>query len=182
MHDTRQPSSVNRIFPDDAEAFISQHKEGTFTLLDVRQSLEYESGHLPGALLIPLPLLVDSLEQLDNEKPTIVYCAVGGRSRMAAQLLAHHDFREVYHLEGGIEAWEGLAAAGPEEFHLQFVRGDETAQEIITVAYNMERGLRACHEEVRSRTKDPELAELLRHLISAEESHMQRLMEVSSKW
>ena len=72
---------------------------------------------------------------------------------MAAQLLVHHDFREVYYLEGGMEAWEGLAAAGPQEFHLQFVRGDETVQEIIAVAYNMERGLRDFHEEVRSRTE-----------------------------
>ncbi len=88
----------------------------------------------------------------------------------------------VYQLEGGIEAWEGPAVEGPREFHLQFVRGDETPQEIIILSYNMESGLKSFHNRVRSRSTDPELVELLGHLVSAEEGHMRRLLEVSSKW
>lgn len=53
--------------------FLKEHKEGTFTLLDVRQPKEYEKGRLPGALLIPLPELPDRLGELDPEKPTVVY-------------------------------------------------------------------------------------------------------------
>jgi rubrerythrin len=101
---------------------------------------------------------------------------------MAAQLLTNHDFANVYQLEGGIEAWEGLAVEGPREFHLQFVRGDETPQEVIIQAYNMESGLKSFHNTVRSRSTDPEIVELLGHLVSAEEGHMRRLIEVSSKW
>jgi rhodanese-related sulfurtransferase/rubrerythrin len=173
--------NVGIMFPDDAENFFSQNPESTFTVLDVRQPIEYESEHLPGAKLIPLPELVDSLRDLDPEKTIIVYCAVGGRSRMAAQLLANQDFRKVYYLEGGMEAWEGPAAEGPREFHLQFIRGDEAVQEVIALSYKMERGLKAFHESVRSKAEDTELIELLGHLINAEESHMKRLLAVSLK-
>ncbi len=58
---------------DIAREYINTHKEGTFTLLDVRQPEEYKEQHLPGAKLIPLPDLADSLDQLDREKPIIVY-------------------------------------------------------------------------------------------------------------
>jgi rhodanese-related sulfurtransferase/rubrerythrin len=182
MTSSEQPSGLEVMFPDDAAEFISQHAEGTYTLLDVRQPPEYEEEHLPGAKLVPLPELVDSLEGLEAEKPIIVYCAVGGRSRMAAQLLVNKDFKKVFYLEGGMQAWEGPAAEGPREFHLQFVRGDETPEEIIELSYGMEMGLKTFHEAVRSRTTDPELVELLAHLIRAEESHMRRLLEVSKKW
>ena len=55
-------------------------------------------------------------------------------------------------------------------------------QEVIALSYKMERGLKAFHETVRSKAKDPELIELLGHLIKAEESHMKRLLTVSLKW
>ena len=177
-----QPTNVGVMFPDDVEDFISQHAEGTFAILDVRQPVEYEAEHLPGAKLIPLPELADSLDELNPAKPVIVYCAVGGRSRMAAQFLANHDFREVHYLEGGMGAWEGPAAGGPREFHLQFIRGDETPQEVIALSHKMENGMKTFHEKVRSKAKDPELVALLGHLINAEQSHMRRLLEVSSNW
>jgi hypothetical protein len=56
-----------------AKAFMDEHKEGSFTLLDVRQSGEYEKDRIPGAKLIPLPELSDRLGELDPERPVIVY-------------------------------------------------------------------------------------------------------------
>ena len=56
-----------------AEAYISQHPGEKITILDVRQLSEYQAGHIPGATLIPLPLLSDRLAELDPEKPTLVY-------------------------------------------------------------------------------------------------------------
>ena len=64
---------VEALEPDGARDFISRHKEGTYTLLDVRQPGEYEQDHIPGATLIPLPQLYDSLDKLDRDKPIIVY-------------------------------------------------------------------------------------------------------------
>jgi rhodanese-related sulfurtransferase len=58
---------------DGLRAYLSEHREGTFTLLDVRQPQEYEKGHLPGTQLIPLPQLADRIEEIDRGKPVIVY-------------------------------------------------------------------------------------------------------------
>jgi len=58
---------------EQARAFMQDHKEGTYTLLDVRQPTEYENEHIPGATLIPLPKLTDSYDELDKKKPVIVY-------------------------------------------------------------------------------------------------------------
>jgi len=52
---------------------MAEHKEGSYTLLDVRQPGEYVSGRIPGATLIPLPELSDRLGELDPQKPVIAY-------------------------------------------------------------------------------------------------------------
>lgn len=59
--------------PGQVREFIAKHPEGTYTLLDVRQPEEYEAEHIPGAKLISLPALVDSLSELDPGKPLITY-------------------------------------------------------------------------------------------------------------
>ena len=58
---------------EEARGYMSERKEGEFTLLDVRQPGEYERARIPGGLLIPLPELTDRLQELDPNKPTIVY-------------------------------------------------------------------------------------------------------------
>lgn len=178
MVNDREGAGVRNVFPDDVEDFIREHQEGTYLLLDVRQPAEYEQAHLPGAKLIPLPQLADSLSQLDPGRPTIVYCAVGGRSRVAAQLLSHQGFQDVRQLVGGIEGWNQPPAAGPREFHLQFMRGDETPLEMITLGYLFEEGLRKFHQMVLERSKDSELIALLSSLVKAEEGHKRTLLSL----
>jgi rhodanese-related sulfurtransferase len=58
---------------DEAREYIAEHQEGSYTLLDVRQPGEYEQSRIPGTVLIPLAELPDRLQELDPEKPTIVY-------------------------------------------------------------------------------------------------------------
>ncbi len=173
---------VKVLFPDEAKDFIDSAGEGTFLLLDVRQPVEYEEGHLPGAELIPLPKLTDSLVKLDRDKPTLVYCSVGGRSAVAARLLVHEGFRNVYYLEGGMDAWEQPMAASPVGFHLEFARGDESPDEAIVLAYRMEQGLQDFHRKAGARTDDPELSGLMRRLADAEESHKKTLSKLFEKY
>jgi rhodanese-related sulfurtransferase len=66
-------SFMGGIDSEEAKKFIVQHPEGSYTLLDVRQPSEYEQEHLPGAKLIPLGQLPDSLAEVDKDKPVIVY-------------------------------------------------------------------------------------------------------------
>jgi rhodanese-related sulfurtransferase len=58
---------------EELRQYIEAQKEGTYTLLDVRQPAEYEREHIPGSVLIPLPELHDRIGELDPEKPIIPY-------------------------------------------------------------------------------------------------------------
>jgi len=59
--------------PDEARAFMKERREGSYTLLDVRQPGEYEKARIPGARLIPLPELPSRLKEIDPDKPVIAY-------------------------------------------------------------------------------------------------------------
>ncbi len=64
---------VQNMDADSARRFMETHLEGSYTLLDVRQPAEYEKSRIPGAKLIPLPQLVDRIDELAPVKPVIVY-------------------------------------------------------------------------------------------------------------
>jgi hydroxyacylglutathione hydrolase len=74
-------------------------------IVDVRDPSEQRSGVVPGAVRIPLARLLDGLRELDATAPTIVYCAAGYRSSIAASLLRSVGFTHVADLQGGYDAW-----------------------------------------------------------------------------
>jgi sulfur-carrier protein adenylyltransferase/sulfurtransferase len=162
---------------EEAKRYIAEHPEGAFAILDVRQPWEYEEDHLPGAKLIPMGELKDALDKLDKDKPTLVYCAVGGRSRVAAQLMSGMGFKEVFNLAGGIKAYRGAKASGPYELSLEMVRGDETTAEMLALAFGMERALQVFYETMREQSQDQELIQLFAKLGHIEEIHKQKLYE-----
>jgi sulfur-carrier protein adenylyltransferase/sulfurtransferase len=168
---------VGSLEAEQAKAYMAQHREEEYTLLDVRQPGEYQDSHLPGAKLLPLPGLSDTYQELDPEKPTLVYCAIGGRSRVAAQMLSGWGFKEVYNLAGGIKAFQGHKAAGPQELNLDLVRGDETPEQIIILAYGMEKALQIFYETLQQQSPDRELQDLFGKLAQVEVRHEQRLFE-----
>lgn len=161
---------------EEAKKFISKHKEGTYNLLDVRQPGEYEQNHIPGGLLIPLPELQDRAVELDPQRPTIVYCAVGGRSRVAAQVLAGKGFKEVYNLSGGIKAWDGAFASGPPETGLGYFASSDSPADVIKAAYAMEEGLREFYEKI-SASRQGELVSILKKLAVMEDGHKLKLRD-----
>ena len=74
-----------------------------FQVLDVRKPGEYEGGHVPGAINVPL----DRIEKtaIDASRPTVVVCASGYRSSAATSLLERKGFKELYNVTGGTTAW-----------------------------------------------------------------------------
>ncbi len=169
---------VESVSADEAKEFLDGQDAGSFTLLDVRQPNEYSTAHIPGATLIPLPKLTDSLDELDREKPIVVYCAVGGRSRVAAQLLAGKGFKRVYNLKGGINAWNSQVAEGPVEFNLGLIAEEAAPADIIRVAYGMETSLGDFYRAMVSRSANKEVADLLQRLASIEDKHKQNLLDL----
>lgn len=78
---------------------------GDVQLVDVRGPGEVADGVIHGATVVQLPQLVTSLDQLDAGRPTVVYCAGGYRSSIAASTLRAHGFADVSDLLGGYGAW-----------------------------------------------------------------------------
>jgi len=79
-------------------------------LVDVRQPGETENGVVEGAILIPLTRLNERLGELDPSKPTIVYCAGGFRSSIAASRMIGAGFSDISDLLGGYGAWDAAHA------------------------------------------------------------------------
>jgi hydroxyacylglutathione hydrolase len=74
-------------------------------LVDVRNPGEAALGMIPGAVNVPVAQLTSRLDELDPKKPTVVYCAGGYRSSVAASLLRQRGFADVSDILGGYEAW-----------------------------------------------------------------------------
>lgn len=75
-------------------------------VIDVRNPGEVESGSIPNAVHIPVRQLPGRLGELDPAKPTVVYCAGGYRSSVAASLLRQNGFADVSDILGGYGAWD----------------------------------------------------------------------------
>ena len=74
-------------------------------IVDVRNPGEVAGGAIPGAISIPVGQLPDRTDELDPAKPTVVYCAGGYRSSVAASLLRQRGFADVSDILGGYNAW-----------------------------------------------------------------------------
>jgi len=74
-------------------------------VIDVRADSEWQAGHLPAAVHVPLGRLRDRLAELPKGQPLVMQCAAGGRSAIAASLLRRLGFTDVSNLVGGYHAW-----------------------------------------------------------------------------
>ncbi len=91
---------------DVAEARDLIGEKGELVILDVRTVSEYESGHLEGAINIPVEALNGRLSELNKNDELLVYCRTGNRSTTAVGILNENGYDRIYHMDGGIVAWE----------------------------------------------------------------------------
>ncbi len=90
-----------------AKAFDQRAAElSDLQVVDVRNPGEVEAGTIPDAIAIPVGQLPSRLSELDPTKPTVVYCAGGYRSSVAASLLRRNGFGDVSDILGGYGAWD----------------------------------------------------------------------------
>ena len=91
----------------DSAVLVSQLRNrpsGVALLVDVRSGSEFASGHIPGAINIPMEEIEARLDDLDVNLPIILICQSGKRARMSASLLEPCQ-RQITVLEGGTKAW-----------------------------------------------------------------------------
>lgn len=171
-------SKVKDMTTEEVKKYLADHAVETYNLIDVRQDWEYEEFHLPGARLIPLPDLPDRMGEIDMDKPTLVYCALGGRSSSAANLMIGQGVKETYNMLGGITAWKNEYAVGPQTLGMVYFSGAETPLEILALAYSMEDNLGAFYSEMGSSAKS-EIAEMFDRLLKFEKGHKAKVFNMA---
>lgn len=77
-------------------------KSGEITqIIDVRTKLEYDSGHFPNAIHIPVNNInYNTTKELDKNKTILLYCNTGQRARYAANKMNNLGFNKVYYIDG----------------------------------------------------------------------------------
>ncbi|KAA8485863.1 adenylyltransferase/sulfurtransferase [Arcticibacter tournemirensis] len=95
--------TVNDLSPQNLHEWYLEGKK--FLLVDVRETFEYESGHLMHAFSVPLAQLNKFEMELPANVPLVTFCQMGGRSLKAAEILQQRKNTKVYNLRGGMESW-----------------------------------------------------------------------------
>lgn len=108
---------------DDVKAAI----EAGAYVIDVREASEYEAGHIPGAVNIPIRTLAQNLDKVPADQPVLVYCASGHRAGMATAALRELGYDNVKAFSGG---WKSWSEAGGEVSTEATEPGSFTAKEV----------------------------------------------------
>lgn len=82
-------------------------KGESLLLLDVREPAEREEFHI-GGLHIPLGEVLHRLCEIPADKPVVVYCRKGIRSRLVIQRLQQRNYNNLINLRGGLESWQKM--------------------------------------------------------------------------
>ncbi|MEK7704866.1 MAG: molybdopterin-synthase adenylyltransferase MoeB [Myxococcota bacterium] len=101
-HRPAEPSST---FEIDAATLRQRLAYGTPQLIDVRELDDGGGEPLPGATEIPLSQLAERVAELGAERPTVLYCRAGIRSRLGVEILRGAGFVDVVSLRGGLRDW-----------------------------------------------------------------------------
>ena len=90
------------------QAFKLINEKPEITILDVRTPEEYAAGHVQKALNINYngQTFQKDAARLDARKTYLIYCASGNRSSKARIILTQIGITNLYHLDGGIKAWQ----------------------------------------------------------------------------
>jgi hydroxyacylglutathione hydrolase len=76
------------------------------TVIDVRTEMEWNEGHIPGSVHVPLAYLDGRITELRERQPIITYCQSGARSATAASVLRAAGIDDVSSVDGGFDAWQ----------------------------------------------------------------------------
>jgi rhodanese-related sulfurtransferase/rubrerythrin len=172
---------VKSIPPQEVRKIIKEKSASDYCLLDVRQPSEYEQGHLPGAKLIPLPELEPKIDTLKPNKMTIVYCRSGNRSRSAVGMLNGAGMDDVYNMEGGILAYNGLVAAGPPEAGVFCFPENMSPEQLIAMAWYIEDGSKSYVGTIKEMSQNMDVKDILTILYEHKVAHKKTLENLYEK-
>lgn len=101
---TDLPSDYYTVQKIDALKTLTKEKQAL--LVDVRQPKEYASGHIKGAINLPLQDVTQNLNQIPKDRPVVLYCATGYRTAMGVMALQMLGYDNVRGFPPSIEGWK----------------------------------------------------------------------------
>lgn len=116
MDEEISPSEVHELLSD-ADDDDEGDAEGEPTLVDIREPRDYERGHIPGSLNVPMRELPDRITELEGANHIVTVCPHGIASVQAARLITSYEGTQdarVESMAGGFEAWEWGLERGAE--------------------------------------------------------------------
>jgi rhodanese-related sulfurtransferase/rubrerythrin len=165
--------AVTDITPDQLRGYMAEHDEQEYQLVDVRQPEEYQQGHIPGALLIPVgdfEARRTEVEKLADRK-AIFYCRSGVRSLRAATWASQvSELPEVFHLLGGFNTWGGMSLPDFPRLKALDLTGD--VESLLRQAFDLEKGTYRLYELLAEKYAGP-VAGAVSRLARAELIHGQ---------
>ena len=102
-------SQVDEVDPSEVKAALAAADGDAPVLVDVRESTEWDAGHIPGATHVPRGYLESRIDGVvgDRARPVVLYCASGQRSALAAHTLKELlGYERVSSMTGGITLWK----------------------------------------------------------------------------
>jgi SulP family sulfate permease len=85
-------------------------------VIDVREPREFKRSHIAEAQSMPLSTLIRDRAMPVQDRPIVLACQTGRRSRRAAAVLRGQGFHDVTQIEGGMQAWEAAGLLTAVEF------------------------------------------------------------------
>ncbi len=95
----------------------------------------------------------------------------------AASILLSEGFQSVLSMEGGINAWNGFVGKGFYDQGMCLLKGEDTDEELITIAWSLEDGSRLFYDGAAGLTADNESKQLFRTLAEAEARHKENILD-----
>jgi hydroxyacylglutathione hydrolase len=102
IDEDRAGQGVAEVAPEHLQSLLAADE---VAVIDVRNSSEWEAGHIRGSINLPLGRLAEMLERVPKDRPVVVHCQSGARSAVAIGLLQANGFEDVSALKGDFEGW-----------------------------------------------------------------------------
>jgi len=96
---------MEQLTPSQLRHWLDDPQRDDPLLIDVREPWEFDAGHIPGAMPIPMRAVPARYLELEHEREMVIICRSGARSYQVGMFLEQAGFTRVNNLYGGMIAW-----------------------------------------------------------------------------
>lgn len=105
--EANKEADIHQLVLNNADLEERMNNDENLIVIDVREEAEYQFGHIPQTVNIPLGVIERQVDQFNKDEPIYLICRSGNRSDLAAKKLTKLGFTEVYNVVPGMSQWTG---------------------------------------------------------------------------